>query len=164
MLDEPAFRARTALAMAIWPSLVRSERMRPTPILDVGHVLSMLADISMVLGQLGLIGLLCSRSLRLQAGNSFDRLDSEMITVEFVEDDHVERRRCCAFFPVTPYMHVVVVRSVIGQPMDHVGIAVIGENHRPLAGEQAVEALVREAMGMLFPRLKRHEIDDIDHT
>src|SRR3954454_11632095 len=118
MLDEPAFRARSALAMAIWPSLVRSERMRRTPILDVGHVLSMLADISMVFGQLGLIGLPCSRSLRLQAGNTFDRLDSEMITVELVEDDHVESSRCCTLSPIAPYMHVVVVRPVIGQPMD----------------------------------------------
>ena len=46
--------------------------------------------------------------------------------------------------------------------MNQVRIAVIGEDHRLVAGEQAVEIAVAEAVRMLIAGLQRHQVDDVD--
>ena len=56
-----------------------------------------------------------------------------------------------------------VVGPPVGQAVDQPGIAVLGENHRFVLGEQRVEILVGEAVRMLLVRLQRHEIDDVHH-
>jgi hypothetical protein len=59
-------------------------------------------------------------------------------------------------------MHSGMVGSVIGQAMDQVWIAVIGEDHRLVAGKYPVKITVAETMGMLLFRLQCHEVDHID--
>ena len=61
-------------------------------------------------------------------------------------------------------MQVGVVGAPVGQPVDQPGIAVVGEDDRLLAGEESVEILVRQAVGVLFARLQRHQVDHVDHA
>ena len=75
--------------------------------------------------------------------HALDRLDGEVEPVELVEHHHVEGRRRGALLDEAAHMHVGVVGAAIGQPVDEMRIAVEGEDHRPVAREQAVEFRVR---------------------
>ena len=57
-----------------------------------------------------------------------------------------------------------MVRPAIGEAVYQPGIAVEGEDHRLVPGEQGVEGGVREAMGMEYlAGLEAHEIDHVHH-
>ena len=84
--------------------------------------------------------------------------------VKLVQHHHIERCRRGAFFLKTADVHSGVVDPVIGQAVDQVGITVIGKNHRPVAGEDAVEIALAKTVRMLLLRLQRHQIDDIDNA
>ena len=72
--------------------------------------------------------------LFLQARYTLDRFDGEVVAVEFVEDGHVEGCRRRAFLDEAADMDVAVVGALIGQAVDEVGIAVIGEDDRLVRG------------------------------
>src|SRR5258708_4631151 len=59
-------------------------------------------------------------------------------------------------------MNVVMVPALVGQPMDQMGVAVIGEDHRSMGGKEAIEIRIADAVGMDIPGLQRHQVDHID--
>ena len=65
--------------------------------------------------------------------HAVDGRDREMEAVELVQHHHVERRRRRALLAEAVHVHVVVVGALVGQPVDEIRIAVIGEDHRPIA-------------------------------
>ena len=98
-----------------------------------------------------------------QAGDSVDDVDDEVETVEVVEHDHVERRGGGALLLVAAHVDVVVVGAPIGQAVDQQRVAVVGEDHGPVGGEQRVELVRGEAVRMLAVGLQTHQIDDVHH-
>ena len=57
-------------------------------------------------------------------------------------------------------MVVPAIRQAMNQPW----VAVEGENHRDLGGEDGVVILVGQAVRMFALRLQRHQVDDIDEA
>jgi hypothetical protein len=55
---------------------------------------------------------------------------------------------CGPFFDEAANVDVVMVPSFIRQPVDQIGIAVIGEDHRPIPGEEAVKIRSADAVRM----------------
>jgi hypothetical protein len=43
-------------------------------------------------------------------------------------------------------VEIHVIRSPVGEPMNEVGVAVIGEDHRPVLGEERVELVIGETV------------------
>ena len=74
-----------------------------------------------------------------EAGHPVDHVHDQVEAVDVVEHDHVERRRGRALLLVAAHVQVVVVRAPVGQPVDQPRVAVVGEDHRPVGGEQRVE-------------------------
>jgi hypothetical protein len=52
-------------------------------------------------------------------------------------------------FLVTADVDVGVVGPPVGEPMDHRRVAVVGEDHRPVGGEQSVELGVGQPVWVL---------------
>ena len=57
-----------------------------------------------------------------------------------------------------------MVRAPVGEAMDEPGVAVVGEDHGPVGGEERVELGVGQPVGVLAGGLKAHEIDDVHHA
>ena len=55
-----------------------------------------------------------------------------------------------------------MVGAPVGQPVDEPGVAVVGEDDRPVGREERVELAVGQPVGMLRLRLEAHEVDDVD--
>src|SRR6266702_1480401 len=157
MLDEPALRTRTASDAG----MTSTRLARPRPVADLRHVVAVLAYVARMLDQCIAELLLHMRGFGRKPWHALDRLDREVVAVELVEHDHVERRRRGAFFDEAADMQAGMVGAVISQAMDQGGIAVIGENHGLVAREQAVEVAMADPMRMLLLRLQRHEVNDI---
>src|SRR5262249_28109657 len=64
---------------------------------------------------------------------------------------------------VSANVQLSVIRSPIGQAMDEPRIAVIGEYDWLVPGEEPIEFVVAQAVGMFFGRLQCHEIHYVDH-
>lgn len=122
----------------------------PCPVPDFWHILAMFTDIGEMLLQLAAQAFDHMTGPFLQARHALDRLDGEVVAVELVQHCHVEGRRGRAFLNETSNMDVLMVGAFIGQPVDEVGVAVIGEDHRPLGGEHPVEILVGNPVRMLI--------------
>src|SRR5665213_3840035 len=129
--------------------------VRPDPVLDFGHVLAMLPDIPRVLEQLVAELLLDVRRAHGKSGDAVDDVDRQMISIEPVEHDHIERRRGGALLLEAVNMHLGMIGAVIGQAVNQIRIAVIGEDHRPVAREHAIEVAVADAVRMLVLGLQR---------
>ena len=97
-----------------------------------------------------------------QTGHAIDHVHDEVVAIEVVEHDHVERRRRRPLFLVAAHVEVVVVRSPVRQPVHQPRIAVIGEDDRSVRREERVEVAVREPVRMLALRLEPHQVDDVD--
>jgi hypothetical protein len=65
-----------------------------------------------------------------------------------VEDHHVERGCRGAFVDEAPDVDIVVVGALVGQPVDQIGVAVIGENDRAVRREEIVEQGIGKAVRM----------------
>ena len=55
----------------------------------------------------------------------------------------------------------LVTRAPVGQAVDEPGVAVVGEDDRPVGREERVELGVGEAVRMLALGLEAHEVDDV---
>ena len=71
-----------------------------------------------------------------------------MKTIDPVHHRHVEWRGGRAFLLKAVDVEIDVVFAPIGEAVNKIGIAVIGEDHGPICREQAIECLVRHAMRM----------------
>src|SRR3984885_9430935 len=125
--------------------------VRPDPFLDFGHILAMLPDVTRVLQQLVAELLLYMPPADRKPRDAVDDVDREMISIEPVEHDHIERRRRGALLFETVNMHLGMIGAIIGETMNQIGIAVIGKDNRPVAREHAVEIAVADTVRMLIP-------------
>ncbi len=55
-----------------------------------------------------------------------------------------------------------MVAPAVGEAVDQPRVAVVGEDHRPVGGEQRVELRVGQAVGMLGVGLQAHQVHDVD--
>ena len=53
--------------------------------------------------------------------------------------------------------------AAVGEPVDQPRVAVVGEDHRPVGGEQRVELGVGHPVRVLGLRLQPHQVDHVDH-
>ena len=95
---------------------------------------------------------MCWRSaagVRGEARHAVDHVHHQVEAVEVVEHHHVERRRGGALLLVAAHVELVVVGAPVGEAVDQPGVAVEGEDDRPVGGEEGVELGVGEAVGVL---------------
>ena len=134
----------------------------PFPVADFGHVFAVLGDVEFVL--LHHLGVALSEfgEAILEARDVLYSVEREGVAVETVEHGHVEGRGGGAFLLVAVDVKAIVVVALVGELVNDVGVAVEGEDDGLVDGEEAVEGLVFDAVGMLVEGFEREEIDDID--
>ncbi len=101
------------------------------------------------------------RRPRAEPGDAVDHVHDQVEAVEVVEHDHVERRRRRALLLVAADVDVRVVRAPVGEPVDQPRVPVVGEDDRPVGGEEGVELAVGEPVRVLALRLEPHQVDDV---
>src|SRR2546429_3112058 len=111
----------------------------PRPVADVGKVFAVARDVLRVLEEPVAQQLLHVGHPRAEPRHALDDVAGEVEAVEVVQDHHVERRGGRAFLLVTAHVEVVVIGPPVGQPVDQPRVAVEGEDHRAIAGEEVVE-------------------------
>ena len=104
------------------------------------------------------------RTTGAESRNTVDRVLCEVIPVEVVSHDHVERGRRRSLFLVSAHVQVAVVAPPIRQAVDQPRIAVEGEHDRLVRRKEEIELIVGEAVRVLALRLQLHQVDDIDDT
>ena len=67
-----------------------------------------------------------------------------------------------AFLLVAADVDVVVAVPAVGEPVDQPRVAVVGEDHRPVGGEQRVELGVAHPVRVLGRRLQAHQVHHVD--
>ena len=97
-----------------------------------------------------------------KGGQTFNSFDCQMEAVELVQNGHVEGRSGRAFLDEAAHVEVRMVGAFVDQPVNEIRIAVIGEDHRTVAREDAVKYFIRDTVWMVLRRLQRHQVDDID--
>jgi hypothetical protein len=75
-----------------------------------------------------------------QSGNAPDGVLRELEAVEIVDHDHIERCGRRAFISEATDVNIVVVMPPVSQLVNHCGLSVGGEDHRPVGGEQFIES------------------------
>src|SRR5262249_25461694 len=100
----------------------------PAPPGDLGHVVAVLADVLLVLDRLVADRLLRVRRSRPQLWQPVDHVGDQVEAIEVVPDRHVERRGGRSLLLVSADVQVVVVRTVVREPVDEPGVAVEGED------------------------------------
>ena len=104
------------------------------------------------------------RRLRAERRHAVDDIHDKVIPIEVVEHDHVERRGGRPLLFIATHVNVGVIGSPVREAMDQPWIAVIGEDHRLVLGEDLVELRVAQPMWVLGRRLEAHEVDHVDHA
>ena len=92
------------------------------------------------------------RSPWTEVWNTIEHIDDQMKTVEVIQHHHVEWGGGGALLPVPVDMEVLVVRSLVRQTVNKGWIAVVGEDHRAVEGEEGIELTVGQAMGVFRVR------------
>src|SRR5690606_9184601 len=109
-------------------------------------------------------GLPQARSLLAQGGYAVDDIHDQVIAVEVVEHDHVEGRGGGALLLVAAHVQIVVIGAPVGEAVDQPGVAVEGEDHRAVGGEQGVELAVGQPVRVLAVGGQAHHVDPVDHA
>ena len=102
--------------------------MRPFPITDLRHIVAVFTDVLPVLDKLAAQKLLEVSSDALQTRNAIDDVACKVETIQIVQDSHVERSCCRAFFFVAANVEIVVVRAAIGEAVDQPGVTMKRKN------------------------------------
>ena len=90
----------------------------PFPVADFRKVVSMFANVLLVLDELVAQELLEMPVDGLQPRHAVDHVARQMKAVEIVQHGHIERRGGRAFFFVSAHVKIVVVRAPVGEAMD----------------------------------------------
>lgn len=98
-----------------------------------------------------------------QPGNPVDDVDYQPVSVHLVAHQHVEGCRRGALLDVAAYVKLVVAAAAIGQTVNQPRVTVVGEDHRPVGGEDRVVLAVAHAVWVQALRLQPHQVDDVDH-
>jgi len=136
----------------------------PGPVGHLGEVLALLAGVGAGLDALVHHELADVAGRGGQAGNPVDDVHDQVVAVQVVQHDHVERRGGSAFLLVAADVEVVVAQAAVGQPVDERRVAVVGEDHRRVPGEQRVELGVGHAVRVLGLRLQPHQVHHVDYA
>lgn len=121
----------------------------PLPISNLRQVFPVLADVVLVLGELGFELLLqcvtffaCLRQI-LEGG------EGEVETIQAVEHRHIKRRGGGSLFLEAMNMQTGVIRALIGEAVDQGRIAVMGKDDGFVGGEERIELGIAETVWML---------------
>src|SRR6516164_5532609 len=87
----------------------------PSPADNLRHVVAVPGNVFLVVDELVADRLLCIRRPRAQLWHAVNHVTDQMETIEVIHYAHVERRRCCALFPIAAHMDVVMAVSPVGQ-------------------------------------------------
>src|SRR5262245_57400756 len=143
MVDEPTTRSPSssmARLRVLEPACTTRMRMRgsPGPSVRPGpgpylrQILAILPGPRPVLGSLVLHELPDSSRPRPETRHPVDDVDHQMEPVHVVHHDHVEGSGGGPLLLVAAYVQIPVVGTPVGEPVDQQGVAVIGEDHRPI--------------------------------
>ena len=97
-----------------------------------------------------------------ELGYPVDHVHHQVEAVHVVEHEHVERRRRRALLLVAADVEVGVAVAAVGEAVDQPRVAVVGEDHRAVGGEERVELAVGQAVRVLGGLLQPHQVDDVD--
>ena len=136
----------------------------PGPVVDVGNVGEVLADVGLVLGEPGVAQghqvLPAARADRRAAKG----LLGEVEPAHPVEDDHVERRGRRALLGEATHVEAAGVRAAVDELVHGPRVAVEREDDVSVGGEEVVELAVGVAVGVVCLREKGHQVDDVDEA
>ncbi len=76
---------------------------------------------------------------RMQARNAVDDIDRKIEAIHLVENGEFERRVDVAFFLVSAYVNVVMIRAAVAQLVDQRGVGMEVEDDRLVDGEERIE-------------------------
>ena len=158
--------ARPPVVLALRGGLTAAGRSvaAPCPLRDLGHVLAV-GDNPLAMPGTAVDHLLAEHSrTRTEPGHPVDHVHHQVEPVHVVQHEHVERGRRRSLFQVAPDVQVVVAVTAVGQPVYQRRIAVIGEDHRLVRGEQGVVLRVAHPVRVLCIRLQAHQIDHVHHS
>src|SRR6478735_2266477 len=136
----------------------------PCPVGYLGGVLALLAGVGTGLDALVDHELADVAGRGGQAGHPVDHVHDQVVAVQVVQHDHVEGRGGGALLHVAADVEVVVPVPAVGQPVDERRVAVVGEDHRLIGGEQGVELGVGHAVRVLGSRLQPHQVHHVYQT
>ena len=122
--------------------------VRPFPVADFRQVVAVFADVLFVLDEFVAQQLFEVRIYGTQTRDAIHNIAGKMKAIEFIEHRHIERRGGGAFFAVAVDVEVRVVGAFVGEAVNERGIAVEGEDHRLVGGEDGIEFAVGESMRM----------------
>src|ERR671915_1576630 len=143
-LLDPALTVRISIGMPGEPASVR-----PHPLAHLRRVLAVFAGVRAVPQPCVHHPLTDVRDPPAELRHPVDDVHDEVVAVEVVEHDHVERRRGRALLPVAAHVQVGVAVAAVGEPVDEVRVAVKGEDHGPVCGEDRIVLAVGEPVRML---------------
>src|SRR5450631_1967502 len=95
-------------------SLSCRDRGRPAPVEDFRHVLAMLTNVKLVTLHSGPVALGRSVPLATKPLDPANSIKRELIAVDFVQDDHVERRCRRSFITKSTHVDIVVIPPLVG--------------------------------------------------
>lgn len=122
-------------------------------------------EITILLDEMLDIRLLCvgiDGYLGVDACTSANGGDSNIKSRRVIAKHHVERRCSCSLFLVTLHRNTIQPRAAEQQPLQLYGVTVVVEVNRLVLGEETVEGLVGERMGVCAAGAEDHEIGDVD--
>src|SRR6266480_2786217 len=120
----------------------------PLPIPDFRQVVSMFADVLLVLNELVAQELFEMCAHALQARDPVDYIACEVKSIQIVQDCHIEGSRRRALFLISADVEVVMIGAPISQAVNQPGIAVIGKDDRLVDCEDGVELTVGKSVWM----------------
>lgn len=77
-----------------------------------------------------------------QPWDAVDGRNGQVEAIKPVEHAHIEGRGCGAFFLVAVDVEVLVIRPAINQSVNQPWVAVIGEDHGGIGGEEGIEVAI----------------------
>src|ERR1035437_4848277 len=140
----------------------RQALVGPCPLTDLGRVLALGPRVRPGLGALVLHQLSHVAGPRRQPRDAIDGVDHQVVAVQVVEHDHVERGRGRSFLLVAANVDVVVAVASVCEAVDEPRVAVVREDDRLVRREERVELLVGHTVRMFRLWLETHQVYDID--
>ena len=104
----------------------RGRLFPPFPIPDLRHIDAVIAYVLFVFDQFIPHGLFQIGSPRSNVRQTVDHILHQVKSVHVVQHRHIESRGDRAFFLISPYMNILMIRPSVGETMDQPGIAVKG--------------------------------------
>src|SRR6516225_2262763 len=122
---------------------------RPLPIYDVRRIYAEPVGVIFTRDLLVEQGLASARPGDAETRHAVDRVDSQAKAVGLVLNGELQRRVDVALLLVAPYVNVVLMRPVVGEPVDQPGVGVEIKDDRPIRGEEGLELSIGQPVWVL---------------